>query len=512
MPPSPALRLGGGPYAHKLREERSPEMPSGLYAKLLCRVLAPLALGYGVCLVDRINMSMAQLQMAGELRMSQAAFGVAASSFFITYTALQVPANFVLARVGAKRCLTIYLVCWGTISAAHGLVQNVQQLVVLRVALGVFEAGFFPGCVYFLTRWFPPHVAAQVNALLGVGAGALSGVFFATSGLIMDLLDGVGGLGGWRWLFLVQGLPGLPMGAALWLLMDESPARARWLRPEEAAFLLRSCADPELAANRGASLWRALLEIFSLPTTVVFGLTWLSTTLESYSLAFYDPRITKDVLPDWSATKIGLVGALPMAIQIVGSPLIARWADGGGAARKAGLVWGLASFKKLMALLAALPLLLASERGEGGEEEGVFYWIVTRLGLVWVVSAAEVMWAIHHRVQPAHLLPISIAAVNMFGQLGGLLGPSTLGILHDYFSPPCPQKHELGGLLSILNLGHQAPTPASCAAQWGWPLVLLYGSSLLAFVLLGFAALRLGLASETEGRAPPRDGGGPALL
>lgn len=170
-------------------------MPSGLYAKLLCRVLA---LGYGVCLVDRINMSMAQLQMAGELRMSQAAFGVAASSFFITYTALQVPANFVLARVGAKRCLTIYLVCWGTISAAHGLVQNVQQLVVLRVALGVFEAGFFPGCVYFLTRWFPPHVAAQVNALLGVGAGALSGVFFATSGLIMDLLDGVGGLGGWR--------------------------------------------------------------------------------------------------------------------------------------------------------------------------------------------------------------------------------------------------------------------------------------------------------------------------
>lgn len=131
----------------------------------------------------------------------------------------------------------------------------------------------------------------------------------------------------------------------------------------------------------------------------------------------------------------------------------------------------------------------------------MFYWIVTRPGLVWVVSAAEVMWAIHHRVQPAHLLPISIAAVNMFGQLGGLLGPSTLGILHDYFSPPCPQKHELGGLLSILNL----PSGAN-------PLVLLYGSSLLAFVLLGFAALRLGLASKTEGRAPPRDGGGPALL
>ncbi|KAL1504059.1 hypothetical protein AB1Y20_010469 [Prymnesium parvum] len=257
-------------------ETLAEELPHGMFRVLLQHLLLPLALGYGLCLSDRTNMAMAQLQMAGDLGLSQADFGAAASAFFLPYVALQVPANYFLSRVSAKRVLAGYVMCWSSVSAMHSFLHSSGELVVLRLLLGIAEAGYYPGCLYVMARWFPSQVAGQAVALLFSISLVFSSVTLGSSGLIMDSLDGALGVRGWRWLFLIQSLPGIPIALSILAFVDDDPHDCEWLTPSQRRYLVDRFRGEARLGKLADSLIAQLRQLLLLPSTWVLGLQFFS--------------------------------------------------------------------------------------------------------------------------------------------------------------------------------------------------------------------------------------------
>ena len=231
------------------------ELPPALVNKLLWRILPPVWLGYVLNIIDRQNLGYAQLQMARELHLSHSAFGMASGIFFLAYSIMQVPSNHLIARVGARRILACSMCGWGVFSASTSLARGTTSLYTLRFCLGLAEAGYFPGVLLYLTGWFPDQLSGRALALYGTAPSVGSLLGNLSSGWLLGALDGVQGVGGWRWLLLVQGLPAVGLGLLLPCLIAEEPKDAAWLAPEHAALLSRalsrpSCGAPCVLTNR----------------------------------------------------------------------------------------------------------------------------------------------------------------------------------------------------------------------------------------------------------------------
>ena len=219
-----------------------------------------LMFAYSICSLDRLNISTAQLQMGGELGISVADFGLAAGIFFASYSTLQIPFQQLTARVGAHRTLPVMLVAWGVASAACALVHDVGSLAALRLVLGVTESGFYPGCVFYLTRTMPADSLSEAMAVYSVGGAVTGGMLAIANGAIMDGTDGFLGFSGWRWLFLLEALPAPILGVVLRLRLPPAPAAgsatgvlgAAGRRRRRCRSAPRSAARPS-AAPRGRS-------------------------------------------------------------------------------------------------------------------------------------------------------------------------------------------------------------------------------------------------------------------
>jgi MFS family permease len=211
----------------------TPDAEQKLYRKVALRIVPYLFVAYVVAFLDRVNIGFAQLQMKGNLGFSDAVYGLGAGVFFLGYFLFEVPSNLVLQRIGARRTFVRIMVCWGLVSACMAFVKTPSMLYAMRFLLGAFEAGFFPGIILYLTFWFPASRRATVTSWLFVAvaiAGVLGGL---VSGTIMQYAGGMGGLAGWQWLFIIEGVPAIGLGALAWWVLDDSPAKARWLTDDE---------------------------------------------------------------------------------------------------------------------------------------------------------------------------------------------------------------------------------------------------------------------------------------
>ncbi|MEA2453997.1 MAG: transporter, family, tartrate transporter, partial [Thermoleophilaceae bacterium] len=194
-----------------------------------------------IAYADRVNITFAETQLTHDLAISSTLFGLAAGIFFASYVALEIPSNLVLHRVGARVWMGRIMISWGIVAAATAFVWDGASLVVARILLGVGEAGFFPGVVYLIACWFPERDRARAMSIFMLGIVGASVIGGPLSGATLEL-DGVLGLEGWQWLFLVQGLPAIAVG--IWVLRDlpSSPAEADWLAPDEREALMRELA------------------------------------------------------------------------------------------------------------------------------------------------------------------------------------------------------------------------------------------------------------------------------
>ena len=390
-----------------------------VFAKCAWRLIPFMMLLYVVNFVDRLNVGFAALTMNKDLNFSPSIFGFGAGVFFIGYLLFQVPATVVLARMGARRSVFCIMAVWGILSASNAFVQAPTEFYILRFLLGVAEAGFFPGMIFYLTLWFPQAYRGRFTARFCGGiplAGIIGGPL---SGLILQM-DGVAGLHGWQWLFLMEGLPACLLGFAALKFLPDGPASAPWLSSAEKTISASRLATETLAEDR--NLWRALRD----PRVLALGLVLFGATCALYGITLWLPQIIRAM--GFSNTATGFVVALPYLAGLGAMIVWGRSSDARGER-----IWHVA----LPALLAAAGFIGASLA-----QSDMLVLLALILAMAGVLAAFGPVFALPSSFLRGTAAAGGIALVNAIGVLGGFLGPYVIGVL----------KEQTGGYASAMAM------------------------------------------------------------
>jgi ACS family tartrate transporter-like MFS transporter len=296
-----------------------------VFTKCAWRLIPFMALLYVINYIDRNNVGFAALTMNADLAFSPSIYGFGAGVFFVSYMLFQLPANVILDRIGARRWIFIILATWGLISAATAFVRTPAEFYAVRFLLGVAEAGFFPGMVYYLTLWFPEAYRARFTAWF-LSAIPLSVVIGGPlAGLILGM-DGIAGLRGWQWLFLIEGIPASLLAFAVLKFLPDGPAHARFLTAEEKHVISSRLVDHK-SAEPGEP-WRTLRD----PRVLVLASAGFAEGAALYATTLWLPQIVQAM--GFSHLQIGFIAASMFAIGAISQFLIARSSDASMSARR----------------------------------------------------------------------------------------------------------------------------------------------------------------------------------
>jgi len=363
--------------------------------------------------LDRTNIGIAALQMNRDLHFSAAAYGLGAGVLFLGYSLFEVPSNLILARVGARRWIARIMITWGVIASAMMLVRTPTQFYLLRFLLGVAEAGFFPGIVYYLSEWFPAAQRGRAIARFMIAIPLSQTIGAPLGGWILGF-DGHLGLRGWQWLFLIEGMPSVLLGMVVFAYLTDTLEDARWLSNEQRAWLaerLRRDQDGPSAAHILEPL-RALVN----PLIWLVSLPWFVVLTTGYSFDFWAPIVIRDALHTSNVITgllIGAIAALSAVAMLLSGVISDRSRDRLlHAAASAGLIAvgfvGGALLPKPWGPLAAFPVI-----GIGMRAFYPPFWCVPTLVLRGRAAAA------------------GIGLVNAIGSIGGFVGPYGVGLFKD---------------------------------------------------------------------------------
>jgi ACS family tartrate transporter-like MFS transporter len=390
--------------------------------------LLPVLLGlYLLAYLDRVNVGIAALQMNADLKFSAATFGFGAGIFFLGYALCEVPSNLILAQVGARRWLARIAISWGLLTCAMLFVRTPLQFYGARLLLGVAEAGLFPGVVYYLSHWFPESHRARALSGFTV-ALPLAQVLGAPLGGALLGLRGVLGLAGWQWLFLVEGLPPVLLGAFALFYLTERPEEARWLSPAQRAWLVERI-DKERRQIHGAAA--SPLRALANPLAWVLIVPYFAYYTVALAGAFWAPTIVRESLHTSDRATGLVVGGIAL-LAAISYPLSGILSDRSGErcwVVALGLVFAAAGCTAL-ALLEHSPhrfLALISIALAGGFVMPSFWCLPTRF--LHGPSAAA-----------------GIALINAVGSSGGFFGPSIIGFFRTLGGNDAAGFYALAGL------------------------------------------------------------------
>lgn len=294
-----------------------------LYRKIAWRLIPFLCFCYLAAYLDRINVGFAKLQMAEQLQLSDAAFGFGAGLFFVGYILFEVPSNLILKRVGARIWIARIMITWGVLSACTMLVTTPGQFYLVRFLLGIAEAGFLPGVLYYLTLWFPTYRRGRMIALFMIGLPLSSVIGAPLSGWILDHFDQLQGLRGWQWLFLLEGIPSVLLGLMTLRMLPDGPQQADWLDVREQGQVLRDLAVDEAQSPASGESFRQ--GFFNLKVWMLGGIDF-AILLSAYAMGFWMPTFIRNAgVTDVS--DIGLLTALPSIAAVIGMLLLGASSD-----------------------------------------------------------------------------------------------------------------------------------------------------------------------------------------
>ncbi len=379
-----------------------------VYARIAWRLIPFLFVCYICAYLDRVNVGFAKLQMAEQLAFSDAMYGFGAGIFFIGYFIFEVPSNLLMLRYGASRCIARIMILWGVISAAMMFVTTPFEFYLLRFLLGVAEAGFFPGVIFYLTLWFPAARRGRMTALFATAVAVSTVIGAPLSGLILHYLDGLNGWAGWQWLFLIEGLPSVAMGIAALYYLDDRVADARWLSPAE-----RRLVAAELALEARGIAHARIIDGLRLRAVWLMSAIYFALVMGLYGLNFWLPTIIRD-LGYTSYIEIGVLNAIPFGAAALVMVLIARSADRRGERRWHMVIPALAGAAGLIAsvLLSAQPLLAVA---------------ALTLAACGIFAAIPQAWALATMLVTGGAAAAGIALINSIGNLSGFVGPYAIG-------------------------------------------------------------------------------------
>jgi ACS family tartrate transporter-like MFS transporter len=383
--------------------------------KVRRRLMPLIVLLYFVAYLDRNNVGFAKLGMQGDIGLTEAAYGLGAGIFFLGYALLEIPSNGGMYRYGARKWIARILITWGIFATAMFLVNGEATFYVIRFLLGAAEAGFFPAILFYLTLWFP---AAQRVTVLGIFilAQPISNALGApVSGMLLNL-EGVAGLHGWQWLYILEGIPAIILGIITPFVMTDRPEHAKWLKPEEREWLSTTMAA-ELAHKQKSGNHNFLAGLKD-PRTIAYSALYFGLVCGIYGLGLWLPTIVK-ALGKFDSTQVGFIVFIPYAIAAVFVYFWSKRSD-----RTGNRVW----HASVSMVLAAVGLLGA---GFLLPVNAVLAMVFLTLAAMGIYSAIAPFLAMPSAALTGAAAAAGLAMVNSLGNLGGFVAPYIVGILKD---------------------------------------------------------------------------------
>jgi MFS family permease len=390
---------------------------AALIDRNFARLMPLLVAGYILNFLDRTNIALAKAALQHDVGISPAAYGVGAGLFFLAYAACEVPSNLILQRVGARPWIARIMFTWGLVSMAMCLVKGTVSFYVLRVMLGVAEAGLFPGVLYYLTTWFGPREQARATGYFLMAVSMANVIGGPLGGALLDL-DGALGLKGWQWLFLAEGAPAVLFAAVIWLRLPDGPHKAPWLTPAERDQVARRLDQEKHAFGvvGDKRVWRAFLH----PQVLLAIFVYFLHQVAFYGVTFFLPSIIR-AWGHLTELQIGLLTGLPWLFAFIGAGTLPWLAARGGWSRLL-MTGGL--FLLAGCLLAPLVFPPAAALA------------VFCLGMA-VISPVQ---AVLFTYPPARFEGLALAAglawLNALGVTGGFVGPSIMGAIEQATGKP----------------------------------------------------------------------------
>jgi MFS family permease len=407
------------------------EIERRVFTKIGWRLMPILVVSYIFNYLDRTNISFAALRMNEDIGLTQTEFGVGAGVFFLGYCLFEIPSNMVLYRVGARVWIARIMISWGLVSAAMTFVVGPASFYALRLLLGIAEAGFFPGVAFLLATWFPAEFRTRIVAWFMVAIPISAVVGGPVSGLLLAM-DGTGGLAGWQWLFLVEGLPVVLLGLVVLRVLADRPEDASWLTDEEKGIVRRRL-DSERRPKEVRRLLAAVRDVRVLMLAAVqFGFL-----VGSYGLGIFLPQMLR--AGKISDIAIGFVTSGCYAVASIGMILWAGHVDRGGS--------------KVTNL--AIACAVSAVGFFGAIAFGDTFWLSVAcmaVALTGVNGARAIFWTIPPRFLTGMAAAGGLAFINSIGTTGGFVGPSIMGWLTDQTGSYSAGLLALGGFL-LLSAG-----------------------------------------------------------
>jgi MFS family permease len=393
-------------------------MTTDLYTSTLkqlnAKIIPFIVICYFVANLDKTNISIAALQMNADLGLSASMYGLGVGMFYISYILFEIPSNVIMTKVGARRWIARIMITWGIVSTGMAFVHSANQLYVMRFLLGMAEAGFAPGIIYYISCWFPKSNRARAMSFFYMGSVAASIIGLPVSGAILNM-HGIAEIAGWRWLFALEGIPALVLGVlVLWRLPD-TPDHAPWLNPEQKSWLKQRLQQDNVGVEIGKNhaWWSALKD----KTVLLLSLVWFLQAFGSIGITLFMPLIIKSMAAEQSNLVISLLSAVPFVMACLFMYLNGRHSD-----KTNERSWHMG----LPLIFSGLALAVAIYSGN---------LLVSYLLLVLTVgfnfALTPIFWAVTTEKLAGVAAAASIAFINTVANFVGLGLPPILGKIKD---------------------------------------------------------------------------------
>ncbi|MEX3958868.1 MFS transporter [Trinickia sp. EG282A] len=413
------------------------EIHARTMAKVSRRLIPFMIVMFLINFLDRVNIGFAALEMNKDLGLSPSTYGFAAGILFVGYVAFEVPSNLILQRVGARIWLARIMITWGILATLMAFVFNEASLFTLRALIGVAEAGFFPGLVFYMMRWFPAEERAKAITVFMLGNPISVIIGGPLSTAILHFAHHFGGLAGWQWLFIIEGVPAIIIGAITLVWLTERPEDAKWLEPDEREWLIaRTNEEARAKESRGHGPAR-VRDVFVHGKTLAFAFCKFCVLLAFFGITLWLPQIVKS-LGNLTTFEVGVASAIPYVFSAIASVLIGRHSDKTGERK-----WHIA----LPAFLGAVGFVVASLAANPWS--AMIALCVAATGL-WVSNT--IFWTLPASMLAGTTAAAGIAFINAFGNLGGFVGPYLTGWIRQATHSYVWALVMLGGFLALSGI------------------------------------------------------------
>ncbi len=361
--------------------------------------------------IDRVNIGFVRTHMEHDLGIGAAAYGFGAGLFFIGYALFEVPSNMLLQKVGARIWLTRIMFTWGIVATLMAFIQNETHFYILRFLLGVAEAGFFPGVIYYFTRWLPGVERGKAIAIFLSGSAVASLISGPLSGVLLQI-EGFG-LHGWQWMFAIEGLASVVIGFLVWFWLDSKPHDAKWMTREEQDALVDAIDQEQRERDAVNTVKPTIGKLLKDRQIMLFCALYFCIQLTIYAATFWLPSIIKK-MGDLSDVQVGFFNSIPWLISIIAMYAFASLSG---------------KFKFQQAWVAAALLIAAAGMFMSTTGGPIFAFVAICFAAIGFKSASSLFWPIPQGYLDARIAAAVIALINSIGNLGGFVAPTTFGFL-----------------------------------------------------------------------------------